>query len=634
MSFYQKRKLTISHCATHLSIFVLTVAALTIFMQLLAGPHQDLYWKSDYAIFLIDMYHASHLEQQIGISSRFGWAHPGPFNYYMLLPWYWIFDNKEGGLILGTFLYNVGFAAASTWTIAKVSDKNTAVLFLTTAVIYSSVALGARIFLDVLLPYSTLFPWIFAVCISMAIVLKHSYFIPLLALALSCVTQMHIAFWIPAIMLGFSTMVGSFIHKKPEQKEILLWAAAALLFLTSWLPPIQEFNNLRKIFEFFTSRPSADHSILEAGRALAVLMGEPLQGSALSYGETKLGGMPLYVGLLAIMASLICTVAALKTKNKPALALGCLVLVQLVTYVYALSRIAGPILHHSITFVPMISIFIALQALLLVNLRPSKARVKTAAALAGSLATLVFVTTHYQPINNAITAQKTPDEKIADLQRDLTAAIQSCSGTPTIIMNQALWEPVVGAVSGVYREGRTFNITPSFWSIIFGWRVPTSPTNCTVKFIQKNDRIVVNVKDYDGAIATGEVPVISLSALDFMPYGTATFDKESLRVSSEPFTDAGFVSQELTLPPGPYRVKALMEWSATSEKINSNAGHLSFHGKSLIYAINGLAGTDTAITEYFTSDGKSFRLSFGLGGWSTGKGYVKLKSLQIDALKE
>ncbi|EGH67413.1 hypothetical protein PSYAC_21371, partial [Pseudomonas syringae pv. actinidiae str. M302091] len=39
-------------------------------------------------------------------------------------------------------------------------------------------------------------------------------------------------------------------------------------------------------------------------------------------------------------------------------------------------------------------------------------------------------------------------------------------------------------------------------------------------------------------------------------------------------------------------------------------------------------------TAYFTSDGQPFRLSFGLGGWSTGKGSVQLKSLKIELLKQ
>ncbi|KPW42293.1 Uncharacterized protein ALO59_00311 [Pseudomonas amygdali pv. mellea] len=633
MSGHQEPRLNISTYATCVTVFTVAATALVILTHLLTGPNSILYWKSDYAIFLIDMHHASQFDQEIGISSRFGWAHPGPFNYYMLAPWYSLFGEKEGGLILGTFLYNIGFIAASTWTVAKISERNTAALFLTTLIIYSSIALGARVFLDVLLPYSTIFPWIFALCMSVAIIQKHSYFIPLLALTLSCVTQMHVAFWMPAVVLGVSTLAGSLLYKRPERKEILLWIAAGSVFVITWIPPLHEFHNLSKIFEFFTSRPRSDHSLLDAAHALAVLMGEPMQGTTLSYGEAKPGGLPLYLGLLAITASVFCTLAAWKNNNKPALILGYVVLIQLVTSLYALSKIAGPILHHSITFIPMISIFIALQALLMINQNRSSICIKTTLTVMGSLASVFFIATHYQQINNAVALAKTPDENIARLYSDLEKATQRCTSTPTINMNQPLWEPTVGAVSAAYRNGQAFSITPSFWSIIFGGRVPTEPTHCVISFTQKNDKISVDVKNYENIGKIEGPAVINLDTLVFEQYGTALFDKGSLRVSSESFTDAGFLSQELTLPAGPYRISATLNWSATSEKPGSNAGHLSFHGKSMIYAINDSTATNTPVTAYITSDGQPFRLSFGLGGWSTGKGYVQLKSLHIEHLQ-
>ncbi|MCK9736546.1 hypothetical protein [Pseudomonas syringae] len=634
MSVPPNPRLNLSKYATYATILIFAATALAILIQLLTGSDQVLYWKSDYAIFLIDMYHASKFDQEIGISSRFGWAHPGPFNYYMLAPWYSLFGEKEIGLILGTFLYNIGFIAASTWTVAKISDRKTAALFLTTLVIYSTIALGAKVFLDVLLPYSTIFPWIFALCISIAIIQKHSYFIPLLALTLSCVTQMHVAFWMPAVVLGLSTLAGSLLHKKPERSEILLWIAAACLFAITWIPPLHEFNNISKIFGFFTSRPSSDHSLLDAAHALAVLMGEPIRGAVLSYGEARPGGLPLYLGFLAITASIFCTLAAWKNNNKTALILGYLVLLQLTTYLYALSKVAGPILHHSITFIPMITVFIALQALLFINQSFSSSQVNTTLTVIGSLASVLFIATHYQQITNTVANAKIPDEKVARLYKDLEAATHSCTNTPTINMNQAIWEPVIGAVSAAYRSGQPFNITPSFWSIIFGWRVPTQPTDCMISFTQQNDRIILDVKDYEKINQVKGSAVIRLDTLTFTPYGIALFDREHLRVYSEPFTDAGFQSQELTLVAGQYRINATLDWAATPEKSNTNAGHLSFHGNSIIYAITEPAAKDKTITAYFTSDGKPFRLSFGLGGWSTGKGYVQLKDLHVELLNQ
>ncbi|MFH7439419.1 hypothetical protein RA269_28625, partial [Pseudomonas syringae pv. tagetis] len=79
-------------------------------------------------------------------------------------------------------------------------------------------------------------------------------------------------------------------------------------------------------------------------------------------------------------------------------------------------------------------------------------------------------------------------------------------------------------------------------------------------------------------------------------YGTALIDKRRLRVSSHSNTDAGFVSQELMLPAGAYRLHATLDSSDLSEKPGSNAGHLSLHGNGMIYAITQATAAHQPIT--------------------------------------
>lgn len=78
-----------------LSFFLILVPIISLavwfiwcFVSLLDDPSRNLFWPGDYGIFLIDMHNAASFGQSVGISSRFEWSHPGPMNYYLLLPFY------------------------------------------------------------------------------------------------------------------------------------------------------------------------------------------------------------------------------------------------------------------------------------------------------------------------------------------------------------------------------------------------------------------------------------------------------------------------------------------------------------------------------------------------------------------
>ncbi|MNJ24864.1 hypothetical protein D3C77_192930 [compost metagenome] len=88
---------------------LLGAGAIIIFFTLMEGYDRKMYWDGDHAMFLLDMFHASKLEQTVGIASRFGWAHPGPINYYLLLPWYYFSGGGEQILMAATFAYNIFF---------------------------------------------------------------------------------------------------------------------------------------------------------------------------------------------------------------------------------------------------------------------------------------------------------------------------------------------------------------------------------------------------------------------------------------------------------------------------------------------------------------------------------------------
>lgn len=136
----------------------------------------------------------------------------------------------------------------------------------------------------------------------------------------------------------------------------------------------------------------------------------------------------------------------------------------------------------------------------------------------------------------------------------------------------------------------------------------------------------------DNSVSTNALNVLDISNLSFHEYGVAHFNKKINRIYSDIFTDAAFVSNDIILPAGIYRLDAVFDWDVTSKKVKTNAGHLSLHGKKLLVPIMSSKVIDGNVQAFFQTDGKPFSISFGLGGWSFGKGFVELKQLKISFL--
>jgi hypothetical protein len=127
-------------------------------------------------------------------------------------------------------------------------------------------------------------------------------------------------------------------------------------------------------------------------------------------------------------------------------------------------------------------------------------------------------------------------------------------------------------------------------------------------------------------------PVLDISKLQFSSYGTASFDIPQRRVSTAVAADAGLVSNQIVLPAGFYKVEATLDLDVSSVAPAPHAAHLSMHGKGLLASITTSTVTGQRVAVSMHSNGQPFQLSFGLGGWSYGKGTVQLKALTISAI--
>lgn len=606
-------------------IALLVVAAALIFGSLLVGVSSKLYWAGDYAIFMVDMFHASEFQQALGISSRFGWAHPGPINYYLLLPWYWLSSAGEQGLVAGTFFYNTLFLMGATCIVGFLAGRVLAALFIISAVGFIYVSMGAGSFFDVLLPSATLFPWLLAVTLASLVAIKGLRYTPLLVVTLTYVTQMHVAFWVPSAVLGLSAVGLSVYHKRPMRMDVIYGVASLILGFALWLPPILQIENLRAIFDFFLSRPASEHTAWDAFRALLVLAGQPLLGEFLHYQNVGSELPSLVLGGLLFGGLLIGTVLAFLKKEIFARALAVILILQILVYTFALTRVAGPILPHSISFFPLISVFIILQLATVLVVCCGKFYKILPVCLVGFtvLGSVVAVPGWI----SAIEKVKRPDESVKELYGRLGLEVNRCGASATIFMNQENWNLVIGAVSELYRSGEDFSIYPVNWRIVFGGRVPSAINECQIRFSTGAKDVSV-LRDSDDSPYDLHL-ILDAKDMGFAGYGPAKFDLENLSIQAEHLVDAGLVSRELVLPVGRYKVVGNFAWDVVASNASANAAHFSIHGREMLSSIFTSKKIDAKITRYIESDGHPFRISFGLGGWSVGKGVISMKSLGI-----
>ncbi|MFL7810669.1 MAG: hypothetical protein AB8I80_18665 [Anaerolineae bacterium] len=71
----------------------------------------------DLAAIEFGVLNALRLEQLVGVYSRHGWFHPGPLQFYLLAPGYWLSGYASAALFIGTAVANLGALAlmAATW---------------------------------------------------------------------------------------------------------------------------------------------------------------------------------------------------------------------------------------------------------------------------------------------------------------------------------------------------------------------------------------------------------------------------------------------------------------------------------------------------------------------------------------
>ncbi len=241
------------------------LAAAIVFVLATGLPDRCL----DIDMSMLELYtlHASHGDQYLGPYSRFGWNHPGPSYFYLMVPLYWLSGESASSLFLTARIINFASFAALALVVIGVSRKNDRVLAIWTIVVLT-IYLG-RLGPDLLgNPWN---PWIvilpfgtFVFCLAAFSTGRIAFLLPIVLLG-SFLLQTHVGM-VPCVLALCATSGALLIlvlrsgHSQCDRVLTtgnLKWMAlSVVLVIVMWILPLVEEirhnpGNLSKLVGFF-----------------------------------------------------------------------------------------------------------------------------------------------------------------------------------------------------------------------------------------------------------------------------------------------------------------------------------------------------------------------------------------------
>ncbi len=305
----------------------------------------------DNAIIELQVRGVGHESVLLGPYSRFGWNHPGPLLYYVLVLPYRLLGSSSAAIAIGTLL----LAGASLVTIALLVRRHagTAAALWTLLVLAVMVRLLEPGFLrDPWNPELPLLPFAAVVFLCWAATQGDRWALPVAALPASLAVQSHVGYLVGVAFVVVLGALGLLSARWAEPKRLLRWLAvlglATVVLVLLWLPAIIEQlthspGNLRVLADYLR-HASSDSSLRTGLRSVAdelaklpaYATGRPAPTAVLLPLDR-----PLWAAGVAVVAFLAAAAVALRWRSRPLLWLGAMAIALAVAGVLAVAQISG-----------------------------------------------------------------------------------------------------------------------------------------------------------------------------------------------------------------------------------------------------------------------------------------------------
>jgi hypothetical protein len=338
-----------------LLVLLAVLPLLPTLVSILRSPWPESSAEDDLAVLEIRTIDAGRGEHLAGPYSRFGWSHPGPAEFYLLLPPYLLSGRKTAGLGLGAVLLNLAAVAGLAFVAFRILGVRRAAP--TVALLAGLVSfLGPAIPGSAWNPHITILPFALFLFLAAAFALKGPGYLPAAVFVASAIVQTHLAYVpviaaVSAAALWERSRTTSFSAEWPRARRPVVIALVLLAVL--WLPPLVEElrntpGNLTLIARFFLEHGAAHRFGEILGGVVRPLAAVPLQLATLVVPSTSdqrsLGAGFLTLLLVALLP--LARASAAQRRDGAARILSTTAVVALGVTFWSVSKIREEILDY------------------------------------------------------------------------------------------------------------------------------------------------------------------------------------------------------------------------------------------------------------------------------------------------
>ncbi len=377
--------------------FVVTAAALII------GVGGDYLPYGDLAMTELHVRDVGRNEVLTGLWSRFHWNHPGPLQFYVIAPFYWLTGGSSLGLVLGALAVNLA-TVVGILAIARRRGGTPLVLCSLVACLLLTRSLGPEFLGDAWNLTLPVLPFLLLAFVTWSMMAGEAWALPAGAAVATFLVQTHVGYLITAAPLFACGALGLVLAARRDRGPAWwrpLGRAAAVtigVLAVLWLPPaidlvINTPSNASEVYRYFRDPGDAGHTIAEGWRVATgqfTLPPEWLTGKlpAGLLGESRyFYSSPLPVLLVPVAAATI----VLWRRSRDARGLVVTLALMLALVVVSVMRTVGSVWDYRLRYTwvpPLVAAVVVLWATWLVVARrwPGIGRALVPAGLAVAVA--------------------------------------------------------------------------------------------------------------------------------------------------------------------------------------------------------------------------------------------------------